>query len=146
MSDDIIKVALKVLEERMKYGDEEMQFNSPDDSKNYVKLALGEHESEVFGVLFLNNQHQLISFDKMFFGTIDSASVYPRDIAKRCLEHNASAIILTHNHPSGCSNPSQSDIEITSKIKQAMSLFDIRVLDHLIVGRTVSSLAESGQM
>ncbi|MFK5912929.1 MAG: JAB domain-containing protein [Woeseiaceae bacterium] len=142
----IIEQALKVLEQRMKYCLDNQQFQSPEESKHYAKLALSEYQYEVFAVLFLDNRHHLISFDKMFYGTIDSASVYPCEIARRCLEHNAAAVILAHNHPSGDSHPSESDIKITSTIKKVLSLFDIRTLDHLIVGKNIYSMAETGDM
>jgi len=80
----------------------------------------------------------------MFFGTINQASVYPREVVRRCLEHNAAAVILMHNHPSGDAKPSDSDINITDKIRDALSLFDIRILDHLIVGADIYSMAETG--
>jgi len=128
----------------MKYCVNNQQFQSPDESKQYAKLALSEYQFEVFAVLFLDNKHRLISFDKMFFGTINQASVYPREVVRRCLEHNAAAVILMHNHPSGDAKPSDSDINITDKIRDALSLFDIRILDHLIVGADIYSMAETG--
>lgn len=139
----IIEQAIQVLENRMSYKSD-MVITNPDDVKNFVKLQIGTELQEIFAVLFLDNRHRLISFDKLFYGTIDSASVYPREIIRKALEHNAAALILTHNHPSGESSPSTADKQITDKIKQAASLFDIRLLDHLVVGQTVSSMAEQG--
>ena len=96
-------------------------------------------------MLLLDSQHQLIKFRKMFFGTIDSASVYPRVLVKQALEDNAAAVILTHNHPSGVAEPSQADEHITARIISAMGLLDIKVLDHLVVGDGVAvSFAERG--
>ena len=96
--------------------------------------------------MFLDNRHCLISFEKMFFGTIDSDHVYPREIDKLEPEKNAAAVILMHNHPSGETAPSQADTQITNKIKESLYFFDIRVLDHLIIGREINSLAEMGMI
>jgi len=143
-NDKIIKKALKVLEKKMSYGDRSHQFTSPTVVKQYARLSMVEHHQEVFAVMFLDNRHCLISFEKMFFGTINQASVYPREVAKLGLEKNAAAVILMHNHPSGNPEPSQADIQITRRIQQSLELFDIRVLDHLIVGREITSMAETG--
>ena len=88
----------------------------------------------MFACLFLDNQHRVILLEELFRGTIDGASVYPREVVKQALYHNAAAVIFAHNHPSGISEPSQADKHITEKLKQALSLFDIRVLDHFIIG------------
>jgi DNA repair protein RadC len=117
-----------------------------DDSKNYVELLLTDNKQEHFAVLFLSNSHTLIKSEILFNGTIDSASVYPRIIAQKCLEYGASAVILAHNHPSGSTIPSAADIAITKRISKSLELFDIRVLDHLIVGSNVVSLAQKGMM
>ena len=93
--------------------------------------------------MFLDRQHRLISYEEMFFGTIDGASVHPREIARRSLEVNAAAVIFAHNHPSGVAEPSQADQRITERLKSALALLDVRVLDHLVVGDTeVTSFAE----
>ena len=119
--------------------------SSPAETKQLVSSYLRDHEREVFAVLFLDNQHRLIAYEELFQGTIDSASVYPREIVKRALDHNAAAIILAHNHPSGIAEPSHSDRAITDRIIQAVGLVDIRVLDHLVVGDgTPVSFAERG--
>lgn len=100
---------------------------------------------EVFACLFLDNQHRVIVLEEMFRGTLDSASVYPREIAKQALHHNAAAVIFAHNHPSGISEPSVADKNITHTLKQALALFDIRVLDHFIIGDgSPFSFAEHG--
>lgn len=100
----------------------------------FLKLKNAALEHEVFSVMFLNTQHKLIAFENMFTGSIKSASVYPREIAKRALALNAAALILVHNHPSGNATPSEADELITAKITKAMTLLDIDVLDHVITG------------
>lgn len=119
--------------------------NSPDITRAYLSAQLRGYSYEVFACLFLDNQHRVIQLDELFRGTIDSASVYPREVAKQALRHNAAAVIFAHNHPSGISEPSQADKLITEKLKQALALFDIRVLDHFIVGDGIPySFAEHG--
>jgi DNA repair protein RadC len=116
-----------------------------DTVKNFCQLQIGMSENEKFGVLFLNSQHALISFEIMFTGTIDMASVYPREVAKLALQLNAAAVILTHNHPSGTLEESRADKLITDRLVSALSLFDVRVLDHIIVSTTgASSFAQKG--
>lgn len=118
---------------------------SPDITRAYLSAQLRGYSYEVFACLFLDNQHRVIEFEELFRGTIDSASVYPREVAKRALHHNAAAVIFSHNHPSGICEPSTSDKHITDKLKQALNLFDIRVLDHFIVGDgSPYSFAEHG--
>jgi DNA repair protein RadC len=106
------------------------------------KLALKEHE--VFAIMYLDSQHRLIEYREMFIGTIDSASVYPREIVKAALQVNAAAVILTHNHPSGDATPSECDKRITNKLIGALNLVDIRTLDHIIVGEKPVSFANLG--
>ena len=142
--DQIIQQALLILETRMGYSTKTEAFTSPEDSKQYARLQLAELEQEVFCVIFLDNRHRLISFDKMFFGTIDGASVHPREVVKAALKHNAAAVIFTHNHPSGVAEPSQADQRITTRLVDALTLIDVRVLDHLVVGDGVVSFAERG--
>lgn len=120
------------------------EFTSPQQTKDYCKMRLAHKTYEVFACLMLDNRHQLIEYRELFRGTIDGASVYPREVVKQALEDNAAAVILVHNHPSGISQPSQADQDITVKLKQALGLMDIRVLDHLIVGKQVTSMAELG--
>jgi DNA repair protein RadC len=118
---------------------------SPESVKQFCQLHLGHLEHEVFGILFLDNQHQLIKFVEMFRGTIDAASVYPREVAKEVLLSNAAAVIFTHCHPSGLSLPSDADRRITDKLRDALALFDVRVLDHIIVSyKETYSFAEAG--
>lgn len=122
----------------------ECSFTKPEHTKQYLSMKLAHQEREVFAVLFLDNQHQLISYQELFFGTVNSASVYPREVAKAALHANAAAVILSHNHPSGIAEPSQADKAITSKLVDALKLLDIRVLDHVVVGSECVSFAERG--
>jgi DNA repair protein RadC len=107
---------------------------SPDITRAYLSAQLRGYSYEVFACLFLDNQHRVIQLDELFRGTIDGASVYPREVVKQALHHNAAAVIFAHNHPSGIAEPSTADKLITEKLKQALALFDIRVLDHFIIG------------
>ncbi len=118
---------------------------SPDATRNYLTARLRGQRNEVFACLFLDNKNRVIEYEELFFGTIDGASVHPRQIAQRALNHNAAGLILAHNHPSGVAEPSQADRQITCRIKDALSLLDIRVLDHLVIGDgEIASLAEIG--
>jgi DNA repair protein RadC len=122
-------------------------FTAPDIVKNYLTLALALEEREHFHVLFLNNQHKLLLDARLFSGTIDGASVYPREVVKQALQCNAAAVILAHNHPSGICVPSEADKGITAKLKQALTTVDIRILDHIIVGHMETySFAEHGAL
>ncbi len=115
------------------------------DTRTYLLSQLRAHPHEVFACLFLDNRNRIISFDKMFNGTIDGASVYPREVVKRALGHNAAAIIFAHNHPSGVAEPSKADQLLTQRLKDALALVDIRVLDHFVIGDNEAvSLAERG--
>ena len=107
---------------------------SPEVTRAYLSAQLRGYSYEVFACLFLDNQHRVIQLDELFRGTIDGASVYPREVVKQALHHNAAAVIFAHNHPSGITEPSQADKQITEKLKKALDLFDIRVLDHFIIG------------
>lgn len=127
--------------------EESIEANSADKVKEYVKSQLRHSEREVFAMLSLDSQYRLIHFDKVFYGTIDSAEVHPREIIKLALAHNAKAIIFAHNHPSGVAEPSAADIHITQHMQSALAMVDIKVLDHLIVGnKDVLSMAERGLM
>jgi DNA repair protein RadC len=126
------------------YDVNKKSFSSSKVSKDFFNLKLAALEREVFEVAFLDNQHKLIDSCSMFKGTIDCAAVYPREIIKKALYLNASAVILGHNHPSGVATPSEADKQITTRITDALRLVDIRVLDHLIIGHVVFSFAESG--
>lgn len=141
--DQIISQAIQILEKRLTVkGD---AFTSPEDARQFCILQLAELEHEVFGVMFLDTRHRLLAFEAMFRGTIDGASVHPREVAKRALQVNAAAVIFTHNHPSGVAEPSRADIQITDRLVKALSLLDVRVLDHILVGGTdTASFAERG--
>ena len=118
---------------------------SPDVTRAYLSAQLRGYSYEVFGCLFLDNQHRVIVWEEMFRGSIDSASVYPREVVKRALFHHAAAVIFAHNHPSGISEPSQADRLITQRLQKALDLLDIRVLDHFIIGdQDPYSFAEHG--
>ena len=127
----IIDYAINILSNAFKK--ESLMATSADKVKTFCRLNLGSLEHEVFSVLFLDSSHQLIKFKKMFNGTINSAAVYIREIAKVALQLNAESLILCHNHPSGDVTPSDADIRITQEIQRAVAVFDIRVLDHIIV-------------
>ncbi|TYL48908.1 RadC family protein [Marinomonas sp. IMCC 4694] len=123
----------------------ETVFTSAEHVRAYLSSQLRHAQREVFAVLFLDSQHRLIRYEELFFGTIDAAAVYPREVVKAALQHNAAAVILAHNHPSGVAEPSQADISITARIKEALNLIDVRLLDHFVVGDTTPvSLAERG--
>ncbi|MDG9667081.1 DNA repair protein RadC [Hahella sp. CR1] len=136
--DKIISIAKHILNGRFFRG---KAFCDPDATKYFLVLQLAEHEQEVFACMFLDNQNRLISFEKLFYGTIDQASVYPREIVKRALMLNAAAVILAHNHPSGMSEPSLADIAMTKTVKSSLALIDVRVLDHVVVGSDGSSVS-----
>ena len=120
---------------------------SPADTRSFLVAQLRDRPYEVFGCLFLDNRHRLIAFDELFRGTIDGASVHPREVVRAALAHNAAAVILAHNHPSGVAEPSQADELITQRLKDALALVEIRVLDHVIVaGADTTSFAERGRL
>lgn len=143
--DTIISRALKILESRLvKKG---LQFTCPKDTEDYLKLKLASLEHEQFHCLFLDSKNALIKHECLFTGTIDGTSVYPREVIKRALQLNAAALIFAHNHPSGNPEPSKADITITKRLKECAGLFDIRVLDHVIIGGVEAySLANNGEM
>ena len=116
-------------------------------TKQYIQHRLRAYPHEVFACLFLDNKHRMIAFDELFRGTIDGASVYPREVVKQALSHNAAAVIFAHNHPSGVAEPSQADYDITQRLKSALEMIDIRVLDHIVVGdASTVSFAELGKI
>ena len=120
---------------------------NPSDTADYLQARMRHLEHELFCCLFLDNRHRVIRFDEMFRGTIDGTSVYPREVVKEALAVNAAAVILAHNHPSGIAEPSQADERITRRLKSALELVDIRLLDHLIIGNgEATSLAARGML
>jgi DNA repair protein RadC len=142
--EDLIRQALTILDSRLRTQDD-VHVTSPEDTRRYLRLQLAEREAEVFCVLFLTNRHRVIAFTEMFQGTIDGATVHPREVVKQALRLNAAAVILAHNHPSGVAEPSRADEAITRRLRDALALVDVRVLDHLIVGGSeITSFAERG--
>lgn len=124
---------------------EQPVMNSADAAGQFLLSEMSHLSREVFSCIFLNNQHKLICYEELFFGTINQSPVFPREIAKRAMELNAAAVILAHNHPSGVAEPSMADKEITKVIRQALNVLDVRVLDHLVVGaQEVYSFADNG--
>ena len=126
-------------------GESRRSLNAPGDAARFFKARLSDLPHEVFGCLFLDTRHRLIRYEELFRGTVDGATVYPREVLKRSLHHNASAVIVGHNHPSGVAEPSEADRSITLRLARALALVDIRLLDHLVVSRDGHvSLAERG--
>lgn len=141
-ADQILDAARQVIDQKMQRG---VSFTSPTLVKEYLVTKLSGFEHEVFAVLFLDSQHRLIEYSEMFRGTIDSASVYPREVIKEAMRCNAGAVILAHNHPSGNPEPSSADKALTARLKEALALIDVRTLDHIIVaGADTTSFAERG--
>lgn len=139
-----IKTALKILGRRLHNG---QVFDSPQAVKDYLCLKLGNLEHEVFAVMFLSSQHQMITFEEMFRGTLCQTSVYPREVVKLALKHNAGSVICSHNHPSGVAEPSRADEYLTQTLKTALAIIDVRVIDHIVVaGNTAVSFAETGRL
>jgi len=140
----VLELARRALAEELEAG---VLLDSPQAVKQFLRLLLGRKAHESFAVLFLDVKNQLIATEELFRGTLTHASVYPREVVKAALAHNAAAIMLAHNHPSGSPQPSAADHALTSTLKQALALVDIRVLDHFIVaGHRVHSFAEHGQL
>ncbi|MBK1715545.1 RadC family protein [Rubrivivax gelatinosus] len=138
----VMELARRALAEPMRSAP---VFDAPQTVKDYVALQLGGREHEVFAVLFLDSQHRLIVMEELFRGSLSQTSVYPREVVRRALALNAGTLILAHNHPSGLAEPSRADEFLTQTLRQALQLVDVRVLDHLVVGRgCVVSMAERG--
>ena len=139
----VLEMSRRALQEEMIQGGNVL--SSPQAVKNYLRLALGGREHEVFCAIFLDAQNGLIAHEELFRGTLTQTSVYPREILKRALHHNAAGVIFAHNHPSGVAEPSNADQLLTQALKNALAIIDTRVLDHFIVGGdTVLSFAERG--
>jgi DNA repair protein RadC len=118
---------------------------SPSHTRRYLSAQLRDRQQEVFACLFLDNRHRVLGYEELFFGTVDGASVHPREVVRRCIAQNAAAVILAHNHPSGVAEPSRADEQITARLRQALSLVDVRLLDHMVIGDgEIVSLAERG--
>jgi DNA repair protein RadC len=141
-NEQILSSAIAII--RAKYPAGSDYFKDPKTAFTYLELHLGLHEREVFCCLFLDNRHRLIDYRELFFGTIDGASIHPREVIKEAMRLNAAAVIFGHNHPSGVSKPSKADITITRRLIEACAIVDVRVLDHIIVGEECVSMAELG--
>jgi DNA repair protein RadC len=140
----VLELAKRSLAEELQNG---ITLNSPQAVKQYLQLLLGGRAYESFAVLFLDVKNRLIACDELFRGTLTHTSVYPREVVKAALSHNAAGLILAHNHPSGSPDPSQADHALTQALKQALALVDVRVLDHFVVaGKHVYSFAEHGEL
>ncbi|RRJ82543.1 RadC family protein [Aestuariirhabdus litorea] len=140
----VLEMAKRHLDSELKRGD---ALTSSQATRHFLSTCLRHHQREVFACLFLDSQHRVLGFEELFMGTIDCASIHPREIVKRSLAYNAAAVILAHNHPSGVAEPSGADRQITERLIAALALVDVRVLDHMVVGeRCVTSFAERGLM
>lgn len=138
----IMELSERYLQQGFERGD---AISDPGSTRRYLQSKLRGYTREVFACMYLDNQHRLIKYEELFFGTIDGASVHPREVVKRVLHYNAAAVIFAHNHPSGLAEPSQADQRITERLQAALQLVDVRVLDHMIVGDCeVLSFAERG--
>ena len=135
------ELARRYFEETLPRGE---AIRSPADTETFLLARLRDRPHEVFCCLYLDNRHRVLYFEELFRGTIDGTSVYPREVVKTALSLNAAAVIFAHNHPSGVAEPSQADERITRRLKAALELVDIRILDHIVVGETCVSLAERG--
>jgi DNA repair protein RadC len=138
----VLEMGRRYLGERLERG---QALGSPTDARDYLRVRLQDRHHEVFCCLYLDNRHRVLAFEELFTGTIDGAAVHPREVVKRTLEHNAAAIIFAHNHPSGVAEPSRADELLTRRLRDALSMIDVRVLDHLVVGEgDVVSFSERG--
>lgn len=138
---EIIEAALSEINRRFARG---VMITSPAQTLEFLRLRLSHLEHEVFAVLWLDNKNRVLAFEELFRGTINSASVHPREIVKSAMKHNAAACILCHNHPSGDSDPSSADQNITLRIREALNVVEVRTLDHVIVGERPYSFVEHG--
>lgn len=138
----VITLAMKVLSIKHRAG---RVLSKPDETRDFLRLRLADYRNEIFGCLFLDNRHRIIAVRELFQGTIDGASVYPRVVVQQAMEVNAAAVVFFHNHPSGVAEPSHADEAITRRLKDALALVDVRVLDHFVVSAGESvSFAERG--
>jgi DNA repair protein RadC len=138
----IVTLAFDILAARHQPG---LSLCNPNDTTKFLRLKFAEYKNEVFCAIFLDNRHRIISVDELFYGTIDGAAVHPRVVVQQALEVNAAAIIFAHNHPSGVAEPSHADQSLTQRLKDALALIDVRVLDHIVVGNEgTTSFAERG--
>lgn len=141
---DILLMARQLANLRLRRG---RALTSPKEVFSHLQALLADYEHEVFALLLLDNRHRVIVFHELFRGTLDGANVYPREVVKTALEHNAAATVLVHNHPSGDPEPSQADLTLTHKLQDALNLVGVRTLDHIVVGHEgCVSLAEQGYL
>jgi DNA repair protein RadC len=141
--DEVIRLAVSILQHR--FGLKRTHLNSPGTVRDYLVLTLTGREHEQFCCVYLDAQNRVIAFEELFRGTLTQTSIYPREIVKRALAHNAASLIFAHNHPSGIAEPSRSDEALTQSLKQSLALIDVKVLDHFIIGEGVAlSMAERG--
>lgn len=138
----VLEMGRRHLWERLQRGE---ALSSPDETRHFLQSRLRDYPHEVFACLLLDNRHRVIAFEELFRGTIDAASVYPREVVKLALARNAAALIVAHNHPSGVAEPSRADENLTRRLKEALALVDIRLLDHFVIGDgEIVSFAERG--
>ncbi|MWN32688.1 DNA repair protein RadC [Gilliamella sp. Pra-s65] len=138
----VVELSSRYLKVKMTH---ENSLSSPSVTHHYLASRLANKDREIFMVIFLDNQHHVISSEEMFIGTYNCVEVHPREVARRALQHNAAALILAHNHPSGIAEPSQADRHLTQKIEEVCELVDIRVIDHIVIGKgEYVSFAERG--
>jgi len=139
---EVVSAVLDNISKSVKPG---TPFSNPGAVRDFLRLKIGSLEREVFSVIFLDSQNCVIDYEEMFRGTLTQTSVYPREVVKACINRNAASVIFAHNHPSGCSVESRADINLTSVLKTALALVDVRVLDHMVVtAAEINSLAEKG--
>lgn len=141
--DAILTAAKRLSSSRLRRG---AVIKSSENAKDAIRHRLYGYQYEMFACLFLDSQHRVLAFQEMFRGTVNSATVHPREVVKEALRLNAAAVILAHNHPSGETEPSTQDIELTNKLKEILRVIDVRILDHLVVGDKVLSMADLGYL
>jgi DNA repair protein RadC len=141
--EEVIHTALMILERRL--GEPRHTLTAPDETRRFLTLQMQGLEHEVFGILYLDTRNRIIASEHLFRGTLDGANVYPREVVKAALRTNAAGVIFYHNHPSGVAEPSDADRRLTTRLKDALALVEIRVLDHIVVGGTTTvSFVERG--
>lgn len=140
--DRTIREAKRILKRRLRRSGAHLK--DPNSVRNYLRLELAERTQEVFCCVFLDTRHRVLAFRELFHGSIDGCSVHPREVVREALALNAAAVILAHNHPSGVAEPSRADQRITERLRSALALIDVRVLDHFVIGEEVTSFAEHG--
>ena len=139
--EDVLAAAEEILFRRLERGD---QLNTIERFVSFLWIRLNPRLSEVFAILFLDASLRMLAYEEMFFGTVSMTAVHPREIVRRCLHHNASHVVIAHNHPSGDSTPSTADKELTATLQSVLRLIDVKVVDHVVVGKVVTSFLASG--